>query len=52
MQSEQHVIHRLMAGGREWKLTTVDTQESNTWRTGVRSAMCAASQLPGRCPLM
>ena len=56
MQSEQHVIYRLMAGGaqlrpkltwkkltekdcHEWKLTTVDTQERSTWRSGVRSAM-------------
>ena len=23
-----------------------------TWRSGARSAMCAASQLPGRGPLM
>ena len=30
---------------REWKLTTVDPQERNTWRSGVRSAMHAASQL-------
>ena len=29
---------------REWKPTTVDPQERNTWR----SAVCAASQLPGR----
>ena len=35
---------------REWKLTTVDPQERNTWRSGVRSAMRAASQLPGRGP--
>ena len=35
---------------REWKLTTVDPQERNTWRSGVRSAMCATSQLPGRGP--
>ena len=28
----------------EWKLTTVDPQE----RRGVRSTLCAASQLPGR----
>ena len=34
----------------EWKLTTVDPQERSTWRSGVRSAMCAASQLPGRGP--
>ena len=35
---------------REWKLTTVDTQERSTWRSGARSAMHAASQLPGRGP--
>ena len=33
---------------REWKLTTVDPQES--WRSGVRSAIHAASQLPERGP--
>ena len=32
---------------RELKLTTVDPQERGTWRSGVRSAMRAASQLPG-----
>ena len=32
---------------REWKLTTVDPQVRSTWRSGVRSAMRAASQLPG-----
>ena len=37
---------------REWKLTTVDPQERSTWRLGVRSAMRAASQLPGKGPLM
>ena len=36
----------------EWKLTTVDPQERSTWRSGVRYAMPAASQLPGRGPLM
>ena len=65
MQSEQYVIYRLMAGGgreaqanmeetdkgcREWKLTTVDPQERSTWRSGVISAMRAASQLPGKGP--
>ena len=30
------------------ELTTVDPQERSTWRSGVRSAMRAASQLPGR----
>ena len=34
----------------EWKLTTVDPQERSTWRSGVRSAMHAASQLPGKGP--
>ena len=35
---------------REWKLTTVDPQERSTWRSGVRSAMLAVSQLPGKRP--
>ena len=35
---------------REWKLTTVDPQERSTWRSGVRSAMRAASLLPGKGP--
>ena len=35
---------------REWKLTTVDPLERSTWRSGVRSAMRAASQLPGKGP--
>ena len=35
---------------REWKLMTVVPQEKSTWRSGVRSAMRAASQLPGRGP--
>ena len=35
---------------REWKLTTVDSQKRSTWRSGVRSAMRAASQLPGKGP--
>ena len=34
----------------EWKLTRVDSQGRSTWRSGVRSAMGAASQLPGRGP--
>ena len=34
----------------EWKLKTVDPQERSTWRSGVRSAMRAASQLPGKGP--
>ena len=35
---------------REWQLTTVDPQERSTWRSGVRSAMRASSQLPGKGP--
>ena len=31
---------------RERKLPTVDPQETKAWRSGVRSAMCATSQLP------
>ena len=62
VQSEQHVIYRSRVGGwqggpsltekdcREWKLTTVDPQERSTWRSDVRSAMRAASHLPGKGP--
>ena len=35
---------------RELKLMTVDPQERSTWRSGVRSAMHAASQLSHRRP--
>ena len=35
---------------RKWKLTTVDPQERSTWRSGVRSAMLAPSQLPRKGP--
>ena len=34
----------------EWKLRTVDPQERSSWRSGVRSAMRAASQLHGLRP--
>ena len=34
----------------EWKLTKVDPQERSTWRSGMRSAMPAASQLSGKGP--
>ena len=65
MQSEQHVLYRLMEGGAreakddmeltendcdEWKLMPVDPQERSTWKSGVRFAMLAASQLPGKEP--
>ena len=36
----------------EWRLMTVDPQERSTWTSDVREAMHAASQLPGRGPLM
>ena len=35
---------------REWKLSASDPHDRDTWRSGVRSAMRAASQLPGRGP--
>ena len=37
---------------REWKLSAIDPHDRHTWKSGVRSAMRAASQLPGRGPLM
>ena len=37
---------------REWKLSAIDPYDRDTWRSGVRSAMCAASQLPGGGPLL
>ena len=33
---------------REWKLSVIDPHDRHTWRSGVRSATRAASQLPGR----
>ena len=36
----------------EWMLTTVDPLTRSNWRSGVRSALRAASQLPGRGPMM
>ena len=35
---------------REWKLSAIDPHDRHNWRSGVRSAMRAASQLPGRGP--
>ena len=35
---------------REWKLSAIDPHNRDSWRSGVRSAMRAASQLPGRGP--
>ena len=31
--------------GREWKLSAINPHDRNMWRSGVRSAMHAASQL-------
>ena len=35
---------------RDWKLSAIDPHYRNTWRSGVRSAMHATSQLPGMGP--
>ena len=35
-----------------WRLSAIDPHDRDTWRSGVRSAMCAASQLPGRGSLL
>ena len=32
---------------REWKLSAINLDDRHTWRSGVRSAMRAASQLSG-----
>ena len=37
---------------REWKLSAINPHDRDTWRSGVRSAMHAASQLPGRGPTL
>ena len=34
----------------EWKLSAINPHDRDTWRSGGRSAMRAASQLPGRGP--
>ena len=35
---------------REWKLSAINPHDRRTWRSDVRSAMPAASQLSGRRP--
>ena len=35
---------------RKWKPSVIDPHDRDTWRSVVRSAMRAASQLPGRGP--
>ena len=38
-------------GCREWKLSAINLHDRRTWRSGVRSAMRAASQLMWMLPL-
>ena len=35
---------------REWKRSAINPHDRHTWRSGLRSTMCAASQLSGRGP--
>ena len=35
---------------REWKLSSINPHDRHTWRSGVKSAVRAASQLSGRGP--
>ena len=35
---------------REWNLSAINPHDRDTWRAGMRSAICAASQLLGRWP--
>ena len=35
---------------KEWKLSAINPHDRRTWRSGVRSAMRAASHLSGRMP--
>ena len=35
---------------REWKLSAINPHDTHTCRSGVRSTMRAASQLPGKGP--
>ena len=50
MEAQTHMEETEEKDCRELKLMTVDPQEWSTWRSGVRSAMRAASQLLGRGP--
>ena len=36
---------------REWKVSAINPHDRHTWRSGVRSAIRAASQLPGMGPI-
>ena len=37
---------------REWKLSAIDPHARDTWRSGVRSVMRAASHMPRRGPIV
>ena len=37
---------------RQWKLSAMNPHDRHTWRSGMRSTMCAASQLPWKGLLM
>ena len=63
VQSRQPLTYKLMEslglGGkddlternhRQWKLSAINSHDRDTWGSGVRSAMRAASHLPGRGP--
>ena len=60
VQSRQPLTYRLMESVtwkqlterdcREWKLSAINPHDRHTWRSGMRSAMRAASQLSGRGP--
>ena len=43
-------LHMTERDCREWKLSAINPHDRNMWRSGVRSAMRAASQLSGRGP--
>ena len=48
VQQRGTIVAILVEG--QWKLSAIDPHDRDTWRSGVRSAMRAASQLPGRGP--
>ena len=41
---------QLTEGLQRLEILAIDPHYRHTWRSGVRSAMCAASQLPGQGP--
>ena len=43
-------LHFTERNCREWKLSAIGPHGRDTWRSGVRSAMHAASKLPRRGP--